>query len=324
MIDTVSVGSQEFRIESNNRLIKRIDINQETGEASEKYFINLDNLNLTIDKKGFRLHFSLPKLYGLRDNFYPLGAGSFRTCIDNLERVLADVGVITNIDRLKILRLDLFKNIQTEKDFYAYADVLRGLQLKRTHRRDYIDGFLSANTYRELCFYNKVRELSEKSGADYVREVYNFNSENIIRGEVRLLKHKEVKKNSITYLNEIPEGWNSLKAVYLGYMQEVFKYDLKGGGEVELKTETLRAFVNLAMSSLRQEGKEALKDYGFFAYSFVSREELLEALRKHYGRRGAFKILAEIERRKNKYLGAYNNLDYAKLYAELKEKFLSA
>lgn len=322
MIDTLTVGTQDFTIQSSNRLIKRIDTNQETGETLEKYFINLDTLNLTIDNRGLRFHFSLPKLYGLKDNFYPLGVNSFNTVIDNLERVLGDIGVITDIDRLKVLRLDLFKNITTEKSFYSYSDVLRTLDLKRTHRREYSEGFLTANTYRELCFYNKVKELSESLGVAYVKQVYNFSSENIIRGELRFLQHREVKKNNITYLNEIPENWSSLKITYSNYMSEVFKYELKGG-DVELKAETLKALIDFAMNSLREQGREALKVFGFYPYSFVNRDELLYTLREHYSRRQAFQILSEIERNKKKYGEIYKTLDYKRLYSELKEKFLN-
>ena len=321
MIDTIALGTQEFSIQKYNRLIRRVDTNQETGETLEKYFINLDTLNLTIDGRGLRLHFSLPKLYGLKDNFYPLGVNSFEVAVENLQRALEDIGIITDLDKLKVLRLDLFKNVITEKAFNSYSEVLRTLELKRTHRREYVDGFLTANTLRELCFYNKVKELSESLGVAYVRQVLGFSNENVMRGEIRLLQHKEVKKHNITFLNEIPENWNSLKEVYQNYMKEVFKYEFKGG--FNLNSETLKALIDFAMNSLRQEGREALKVFGFFPFAFVNRGELLDALKLHYSRRQAFQILSDIERHKKKYVELYKTFDYRKLYNELKEKFLN-
>ncbi|MGC9142254.1 MAG: hypothetical protein ACP5IN_07930, partial [Caldimicrobium sp.] len=307
MIDTISLGTEEFAIQSYNRLVKRVDTNQETGETLEKYFINLDTLNLTIDGRGLRLHFSLPKLYGLKDNFYPLGVNSFEVAVENLQRALEDIGVIADLDKMKVLRLDLFKNVITEKSFNSYAEVLRTLELKRTHRREYADGFLTANTLRELCFYNKVRELSESLGFAYVRQVYGFSSENVMRGEIRFLQHREVKKNNITFLKEIPENWLSLKEVYRNYMKEVFKYELKGG--VDLNSETLKALIDFAMNVLRQEGREALKVFGLYPFAFVNRGELLDTLKEHYSRRQAFQILSEIERNKKKYGELYKTLD---------------
>ena len=165
MIDTISIGTPEFEVANSNRLTKRTDV-LETGEILEKQFYNSDKFNLTIDNRGFRLHFSLPKLYGLKDNFYPLGENSFEVVMNSLQRNLEDVGVIADLDKAKILRLDIFKNVQTSETFSIYSDVLKSLELKRTHKRDYVDGFLSANTLRELCFYNKVRELSESLGKE--------------------------------------------------------------------------------------------------------------------------------------------------------------
>lgn len=322
MIDTIVVGAQDFEILKVNKLILRTDINQETGETLEKYFYNCKTLNLTIDNGGCRLQFSLPKLYGLQDNFYPLGVNSFEVAIPSLERSLQDIGVIADIDTMKVLRLDLFKNVETSKTFNSYADVLRTLDLKRTHRREYSEGFLTSNTLRELCFYNKVRELTESLGSNYVKGVYNFNSENIIRGELRFLRHQEVMKNGIEYLKEIPNKWTSLKETYSNYMSDVFKYELPGG-DVELKAEVLKALISFAMNSLREQGREAIKYFGFYPYSFVNRDELLNTLKELYSKKQVYNILADIERHKKKYGEIYKTLEYRRLYSELKEKFIN-
>lgn len=322
MIDTITLGTIDFSIQPSNKLIKRIDINQETGEVSEKYFLNSDPLYLTIDNKGLRFHFSFCKIYGLKDNFYPLGVNSFFIILENLKKILYDIGIISDLNTFKILRLDIFKNVMTNKNFYAYSTILRSLELKRTHKRDYVDGFLSSNSYREICFYNKVRELSEKLGTAYVKQVYNFQGENIIRGELRLLKHREVKKNNIIYLKEIPEKWSYLKEIYIDYLKKVFKYEHKGG-DVKLDSETLEALIEYSIKVLKQKGKEALKIFGFYPFFFVNRDELLSSLKEHYSKSQAFNILTKIEKSKREYGEIYKTYDYKKLYSELKEKFLS-
>lgn len=321
MIDTLTVGALDFEVLGSNKLIKRIDTDQGTGEIFEKSFYNGEKLNLTIDSRGFRLHFSYPKLYGLGDNFNSLGPDSFEPVIVSLEKNLEDIGVIANIDKMKVLRLDLFKNVETSKTFNSYSDVLRKLDLKRTHRREYQDGFLTSNTLRELCFYNKVKELRESLGADYVEKVYNFDSENVIRGELRFLRHQEVKKNGIEFLIEIPDKWTSLKETYSNYMSEVFKYDLRGGDMIK-KLKGFEPDVNFAMYALRTRGREAIKALGYYPYSFVNRDELMDTLKEKYSRDRAYKVYANIERYKESYLGLFNSLEYKVLYSELKEKFL--
>jgi hypothetical protein len=320
MIDTLQFGvKKDFEISKSNRLIKRTDLNQETGEISEKFYFNNDILNLTIDFKGLSVKTNLSKLYGLGDNnFYPLGANSFEIAIDTLERAFDDIGIVADLDKAEIWRLDLFKNVLTSKPYGAYKDVLQGLNLKRTQSRQYPDGYLVKNGLRELIFYNKVKELKEKLGFAYVRQL-GFENENVVRGELRLLKHKEVKKYGIEYLKDIPNKWEDLKKVYRSYMKEVFKYEFQGGGE-SLKVETLKALISNAMISLILEGKWALQYYGYYPYSFVNRDELLNALLNHFSRAQSFRILAEIEKFKKNSLA--RDTDYKRLYDELKEKFL--
>jgi hypothetical protein len=321
MIDTFQIGIKEdFEICESNRLIKRTDLNQETGQVFVKFFFNNEILNLTIDFKGLSVKTNLAKLYGLgENNFYPLGANSFETAIDTLERALDDIGIIADLDKAEIWRLDIFKNVETSKPYGVYKDVLQSLNLKRTSSRQYPDGYLMRNGLREVMFYNKVRELKEKLGLGYVRQL-GLESENVVRGELRLLKHKEVKKYGIEYLKDIPNEWEDLKKIYKKYMSEVFRYEFQGGGE-SLRVEDLRALISNAMISLILHGKSALKYYGYYPYSFVNRDELLNALLNHFSRAQSFRILSEIEKFKKNSL--MKDTDYKMLYDELKEKFLS-
>jgi len=315
MIDTISIITQDYEIATSNKLTSRIET-LPTGETHKKQFYNGEKFNLTIDSWGFRLHFSLPKLYGLKDNFYPLGANSFETAMNSLQRNLEDVGVIADLDTAKISRLDIFRNVQTSETFSIYSDVLRTLELKRTHRRDYVDGFLSANTLRELCFYNKVKELSESLGSDYVRQVYNFSNENIVRGELRFLRHSEAKRNGFDYLNDIPNQWNLLKDTYLEYMSEVFKYDFNVEGE-EMSDKFLDKVLLIKL------GKEAFKYFAYKPLYSMSRQEIKEFLGLHYKKSQVYSILQEIDKRKQKYSEILTDVNYKNLYSELKEKFLN-
>ncbi|MGC9142260.1 MAG: hypothetical protein ACP5IN_07960, partial [Caldimicrobium sp.] len=141
MIDTFQIGIKEdFEICESNRLIKRTDLNQETGQVFVKFFFNNEILNLNIDGRGLSIKTTLSKLYGLGDNnFYPLGVHSLEVSMDNLQRALEDIGVIADLDKAEIWRLDIFKNVLTSKPYGAYKDVLQGLNLKRASSRQYPD-----------------------------------------------------------------------------------------------------------------------------------------------------------------------------------------
>ena len=87
-----------------------------------------------------------------------------------------------------------------------------------------------------------------------------------------------------------------------------------------LDIETLQALVNNAMLDLILRGKEALKIYGLYPYSFINRNELLNVLRAHYSRAQSYVILSKIETFKKH---SSRDVNYKKLYEELKEKFLN-
>ena len=307
MLDTLSIGTSEFDISRENKLIMRVDTYNETNTSFKKYFFNSEEIYLTIDDKGLRLHFSLPKLI-YKNNFYPIKEKDFQIAIDNLDERIRDLGVITDLKSFKVMRLDIFKNVMSDYNFNVYSDILRSLSLKRTHKRDYIDGFLSSNTNREICFYNKIKEMREN------RERFtDIKDEKVIRGELRLLKHREVKKNNITLLNEIPDKWCNLKEVYKQYISEVFKGDMNG----DIDKETI------ILEMIKKEKKKAFDKFKYIPLFNIERDKLKQALSDVYQKRDVYYILKKIDRDK-KELGKYfKSLEYRKLYNEIKDKFLS-
>ena len=307
MLDTLSIGTSEFDISRENKLIMRVDTYNETNTSFKKYFFNSEEIYLTIDDKGLRLHFSLPKLL-YKNNFYPIKEKDFQIAIDNLDERIRDLGVITDLKSFKVMRLDIFKNVMSDYNFNVYSDILRSLSLKRTHKRDYIDGFLSSNTNREICFYNKIKEMREN------RERFtDIKDEKVIRGELRLLKHREVKKNNITLLKEIPDKWSDLKEVYKQYISEVFKGDMNG----DIDKETI------ILEMIKKEKKKAFDKFKYIPLFNIERDKLKQALSDVYQKRDVYYILKKIDRDK-KELGKYfKSLEYRKLYNEIKDKFLS-
>ena len=327
-VDTLKIGVQNFEIENGSKLVRRVDTNLESGESTEKYYFNdkIRDFHLQTGKGGLSFQFSVPKLYGLESNFYPLGANSFKTVMSSIERELADVGVVADLDNSKIMRIDIFSNAKTSETFSIYKPVLQTLGLKRAHNRQYgVDTFLMHNTLRELEFYNKLKELGKELGPSYVRKL-GFNSENIVRGELRLLKHREVKdKLNIQTLAEIPDNWKALKEVYIGFMgNDVFSSNFESivGGGANLR-ELFAVLANEALRALRSEGVKALRVYGFLPFFYVNEKELKKALLESKSRAQTYKILQRIKRAKKKYGTLYFDSNYKKLYSELKYKFTS-
>jgi hypothetical protein len=317
LIDTIEFGIEKDFDFDKVKVWKKTLAREETGEVYESYFYNDDFINVNIDAKGLSVKTTLSKLYGLGDNnFYPLGVNEMEISInERLPKMLNEIGIVCDLDKAKIWRLDLFKNASLSHNYQAYKRVLSTLHLKRTENRQYPDGYLVGNTLRQVIFYNKVKELKKKLGSFYVRHL-GLNDENVMRGEIRFLKHRENKRHGIVYLKEIPDKWDLLKEIYRGYMREIFKYSFKGGES--MSEEALEILVNNAMASLIMEGKYALQYYGLYPYSFVNRGDLLNALRVHFSRAQVYRILRNIDKARRAFEA---NKEYKKLYDELKVKF---
>lgn len=327
-IDTVKMGVQrDFEIEDYANLRYVNDTDMKTGAVRERYYRNDTEKGyyLTIDRRGLSIQFSLPLLYGLDSNFYLLGANSIKVVMSSIERELQNIGVVADLDNAKVMRIDIVSNALTTETFSSYAPVLQSLSLKRARNRQYgVDTFLMHNTLRELEFYNKLRELAQKKGPAYVRNVLGFNSERIVRGELRFLRHREVKKRlGVSTLQELPDNWGTLRDVYVGFMRnEVFTNSIDN--EISRRANLEELFGVLAGEALRalvKDGIEAFKIYGFLPFFYVSDDEIKKALLESKSRRQAYRILQRIKRAKKKYGFVHMSKAFKRLYSELKYKF---
>lgn len=171
MLDTLSLGTTDFALSGENKLVERRDFYPETETTRRIFFYNSNNFYLTVDGRGCRFHFSVPKICGYNSNFFPVSQKDFLTAIQNIEHILRDIGVSLVLAKCKVLRMDLFKNVEANFHFTAYHSVLSSLNLRRTHKKEYQDGYLTHNTLREICFYNKAKEIRENLGPHILRQL---------------------------------------------------------------------------------------------------------------------------------------------------------
>lgn len=310
MIDTVAIYTKEYLHKGDYpdgfKILQQISINTGTIEGFKIVF-NSDRLYLTEKDKTLYIHFSLPKLYGLKHNFYALGKDSFKASEDTLHSFLKSFGYEIDLRSFEVGRLDIFKNIMLNYDFITYLPVFAKLNFKRTHKREYVDGFLYANKQRELCFYNKTEELLRNQG--FVIDGVEPNR--VMRGELRLLNHKEVMKYELNSFVSIPDRWEDIKEMYKEQLQGVFDANLKTDNEL----------VDAKIMILQEKGIEkAIKIFGLLGLSDIPREALRTLLINQLPRRTAYAYLQRVEQVKNLYGSLQNSKE---LFYEIKEKFLS-
>lgn len=318
-VDSLRIGvGDDYKV--NKRVIKREwfhEILERDGFVREKYFLNLPYYQATIDDRGLKVQFSLPKVVK-GDNVWGVGREYLKPVFRWVEKDLRDKGVKTSLLRGRVLRIDICRNVFTDYCFESYSEVLRSLYLKRTHRRDYIDGFLIGNTLRELCFYNKVKEVRENYGDDVILK-YGLMGENLMRGEFRVLqKVDEVLKYPVLYAMELEKNYDLVPIVYLEQMEKVFDREFTGGRDVLVVSEER---IRQALIDLSKYGRLAIEWYGLETFAYCNRDELKRVLLEHYTRQGVYKILKKIERQVEKF-GDWRSKGFIDLYQELKTKFL--
>lgn len=227
MVDSLSLRMTRFQVRDNpDMLVEPGRISARNGDIEteiplwtdphgknhygRKAYHNGKLLNVTIDDKGARVKFSLPKVYTGNLNIEPLTKVESNIAFDKVQKILSDIGIDTDIREGIISRVDLFKNGIMENPVPYYLRLLGGLpEGTRMKKRDYGETVLFHNTQREVCLYDKVQEL-EKRGV-----VSKQHSGNILRCELRLIRGRVVKAETLIEANHLIGQWDSLEDVYL-------------------------------------------------------------------------------------------------------------
>jgi hypothetical protein len=109
--------------------------------------------------------------------------------INNLSNSLNESGIKTNLLDAEIIRLDTFKNIETDKTFPYYKDIFSLMNLTKGKETDYGSTMLWKNSNSQICIYDKVQEMKDKFKTKYSQYIP---AENIIRFENRIMNKRKV------------------------------------------------------------------------------------------------------------------------------------
>ena len=249
MIDTLKLRLNEYELTKDNKFTFDGSSFNSDGETQCSYFLtkiedqeihgkkgyyNNEFYNCSIsndysEKNNLIIQFSLPRLYSKSHNLLSLDYKQTNECLHTLQKELIDNGIKTNLFDSTILRLDSFKNIETEKSFNYYKDIFSGLGMSRKKERDYGNTMLFYNTLSSVCIYDKIQEMKDKHKRKYIDLIP---SNNVIRFENRLLKKtkvlKELEYNTLNTLTT-KDGFNQIVENYHKTMKkDVFKFNSVG------------------------------------------------------------------------------------------------
>lgn len=126
------------------------------------FYLNAEHFNVDLSPKGLLVSFNPSKIrhpYALLTD--PSEVGRIG---DDVQRTLQRHGVLVDVNGMQSIRVDLAKQRQLTHPLNAYGQALSNLKGKRMTGHAYPDGYAFRNTQREAVFYNKTRELHEKTG----------------------------------------------------------------------------------------------------------------------------------------------------------------
>lgn len=210
-------------------------------EGRRAYRRRTPNFPCDIDIHGWRDHrthllvkFSVPELlHG--DNWRSVDLASLRQCLEKLVWMLPGIGVELDcgIEEARIVRIDLFKNIEIQQPFVLYKHVLGLIDVRGADRREYNTtfGWHHRGKLWGITIYDKVGQTlaaQEKKGkAILSKESLDAMAKgNILRAELKLRKRKVVQDLlEFDSIGGLFRNWNKLESTYVDFLsRHVFSY----------------------------------------------------------------------------------------------------
>jgi hypothetical protein len=219
-IDKLILTSPEYLVKEVNSAIFGIDTSTKQGategelpfllhdgrgrevRAHRIYHNSKDGIgNYTIDSRGLLVQFNPSKIahpYQLAE----VGSTGYMEALAKVKAEMAEVGLITNLEEMKLSRVDVAKQAEMEHPCYQYEAAFKLMKGRRVKERAYEGGYLFANKSNQCMFYDKRAELTYQK-MDAVLD----GEQNFMRAEVRALKSKPVAAilgvNSLAQLNQL-------------------------------------------------------------------------------------------------------------------------
>ncbi|UZN08779.1 hypothetical protein M5D10_07560 [Leptospira santarosai] len=139
------------------------------------------------DFRYYRINFSLSKLYN-GVNYSSYSPFDCTEIVNRLTLILFDLGLsIKDWNKVKVSRLDVFLNIELEKDYETCFPILNTSTLPRTKPRLHGNSRYLENKSVTLFAYDKKKQLSVRHKLE-IRE-------DVLRLELRYLKGRKVKES---------------------------------------------------------------------------------------------------------------------------------
>ncbi len=157
-------------------------------------------------------------------NLLPLDRDGAAEIALKVQRDLAERGAALDLDRAKLVRLDVANNVILDDPVDAYAPLFSGVGArKRVSKQDFGGtGFLVGNTRWQLALYDKGAQMRAKGLEGALCPV------NTLRPELRLMKAPVIRERlglTACTLPELRSKWSALRPAYDEALRsEIFRH----------------------------------------------------------------------------------------------------
>jgi len=199
MVDTLQAFTREFQVRDMSKWTQHTVLNRGSGEVATKESCNLENFNATWfpNSNLLSFHTSAPKLlYGTSlEEVRESDTGKLVEVVSRKLRDECGVEVREGLADFTLSRVDFCRNVRVAHHPRDYIRALSQLRYSRREKANYKNETLSfRNTRRELTFYDKVQEVSEKEKSVEIQKLVAGRAHDILRVEARLRRSAVVKR----------------------------------------------------------------------------------------------------------------------------------
>lgn len=177
-------------------------------------------LSITININGLYVEYNPSKLYFKENEFYSVTNKQNDIITAKVQAELTRVGVMVDIHKMRLTRLDLCKDIELKEYYRLYADALQCLKRARSLTKKIGTTVMFGNKTWQTVFYDKISEMAHR-GIEISPE-YNIQGD-VMRCEMRFFGAGTIRdKLSIHNLRTLSEFYEETKMLYIELIDDLF------------------------------------------------------------------------------------------------------
>ena len=314
-IDTMRIWTENYEVTepqllSGAEAVERTDL--DTGEMRTEAKMNGGRFSLAIYEDAMVVTASLPRLIRSTNAVGATGSDVLKA-VQNLQRLLSEHGVTTDLRKAKVSRLDLCVTANLPAPLADYDAALSRLEFPHMQMQTYGNGNRTwQNRQRSITLYDKSKESGSASGT-------------LTRLEYRLKRADAVRRHTgLETVHELLTQPEAVRTAYISAVERLFNIPAGPDADTDTKPDAFRAVLKaVAEEQSRSVPSTAMMTYAVAEASDGFLKAVERIVEEERGRQAAYRFRKKLKRLQG-YADAYRDATdtVADRVAELRKAFL--